>query len=227
MDLPRPCSLFLFDLDGTLIDSSRDIASSLNLTLALLQYDPIPQSRILEFVGEGVHKLVERALRDVTGVEPTAGQIEAAVGLFFREYDAHLLDSTRLVDGALEALDGLAWGHFALVSNKPERFSRRLLQELGIADRFCVILGGDSLPQRKPDPAPLLFALWECGAAPCDSVMVGDSAVDILAGKAAGIFTCGISGGFRGREELERAGCDLIISGISELPLHFRPPSPK
>jgi len=223
MASPRPCSLFIFDLDGTLIDSSRDIALSINLALSRLNFEPIPQARILEFVGEGVHKLVERALREVTGGEPSPERTAAAVELFLEAYEAHMLDSTRLVDGALEALDGLAWGRFALVSNKPERFSRRLLRELGIAGRFCAILGGDSLPLRKPDPAPLLLAAEQCGAAPSDSVMVGDSAVDVIAGKAAGVFTCGIAGGFRGREELERAGCDLIISGISELPRHFRP----
>jgi phosphoglycolate phosphatase len=222
---PFPCRLFLFDLDGTLIDSKADIAHALNLALIRLGFPPLPMSKVMDFVGEGVQKLVQRALREVAGCDPDSEQVRIAVNLYQQEYESHLLDSTCLYDGVREALDRLPWASLAVVTNKPEQFSRRILEELGVGDRFCAILGGDSIPQRKPDPAPLLKAMAQCGAVPSETVMVGDSAVDVCAGKAAGIFTCGVTGGFRSREELEAAGCDLIVSSLSELADHFLPVS--
>ena len=115
-------------------------------------------------------------------------------------------------------------GKFAVVSNKPESFSRRILEGLGIGNRFCIILGGDSIQKRKPDPEPLFKAMDSCKASASETAMVGDSPVDIQAGKAAGVTTCGVLGGFRPQEELEAAGCDLIIGSLLELADHFRSP---
>jgi len=222
--IPFPCRLFLFDLDGTLIDSKSDIARALNLALIRMDLPPLPISKVGDFVGDGVQKLVQRTLREVGGAEPESEQVRIAVNFYQQEYEAHLLDSTHLYEGVKQALDRLYWASLAVVTNKPEHFSRRILEGLGVGDRFCAILGGDSIPQRKPDPAPLLKAMAQCGAAPSETVMVGDSAVDVRAGKAAGVFTCGVTGGFRSREELEAAGCDLIVSSLSELADHFCPP---
>jgi phosphoglycolate phosphatase len=110
------------------------------------------------------------------------------------------------------------------VTNKPETFSRRILDGLGIGDRFCAVFGGDSVEKRKPEPEALLKAMSQCGAASSETAMVGDSAVDIQAGKAAGVTTCGVLGGFRPREELEAADCDVIIGNLIELGDHFRSP---
>ena len=140
------------------------------------------------------------------------------------EYENRLLDSTRLYPGVKEGLDRLYWAEFAIVTNKPEKLSRKLLEALGLGHRFRTILGGDSIPLRKPDPAPLREAMRRCGATAQETVMVGDSPGDIKAGRAAGVITCGIAGGFRGREALEAAGCDLVITSIAELADHFLPP---
>ncbi len=172
----------------------------------------------------GVQKLIQRALREVTCPEAFEEHLRRCCELFLEEYERHLLDSTRLYPGVREALDRLYWADFGIVTNKPERFSRQILAGLGLGDRFCAILGGDSTLLGKPDPAPLRAAMARCGARPRETVMVGDSPVDIDAGRAAGVLTCGISGGFRGRETLQSAGCDLIIECFSELPLRFCPP---
>ena len=220
----RPCRLFIFDLDGTLIDSRADIAFALNLMLARMNMGPLHESRIADFVGSGVPVLVERSLREVTSREPESELVKKGIVLFKEEYGNHLLDQTRFCHGVCEALDRLAWADFAVVTNKPESFSRRILAGLGIENRFRTILGGDSVQKRKPDPEALLKAMQFCKAARSETAMVGDSAVDINAGKAAGVTTCGVLGGFRPREELEAAGCDLIIQNLLDLPDHFRSP---
>jgi phosphoglycolate phosphatase len=220
----RPCRLFLFDLDGTLIDSRADIVSSLNLALAGLEMPPLPESHIVRYVGSGVRKLIERSLREMTGHEPDSELTQKAVTLFREEYGRHLLDHTRLCPDVEEALERLSWARFAIVSNKPEHFSRRILEGLGLADRFCIILGGDSTPHQKPHPEPLLKAMDICKAPPSETAMIGDSAVDIEAGKAAGVITCGILGGFRAGEELEAAGCDLILDRLLDLAALFHSP---
>jgi phosphoglycolate phosphatase len=222
--IPHPCRLFLFDLDGTLIDSKEDIAKSVNLALVRLQQPRIPEARIIEFVGDGISNLMQQALHEASGLEPEPDAVHRSVEALMLEYENHLLDSTRLYPGVQEALDALWWGTFGVVSNKPEGLSRRVLDGLGLAESFCVILGGDSLPQRKPDPAPLLKAMACCGAEAAESVMIGDSPADIYAGKAAGLTTCGFSGGFRSRSELLEAGCDFLVENLTELTRLFCAP---
>ena len=220
----RPCRLFLFDLDGTLIDSRADIARAVNLALARMEMSTVPEPRLVEFVGYGVRNLIKQTMREAIGSEPEDALIQRGIALYQEEYGNHLLDQTSLYPGVRDALDRLSWARFAVVSNKPERFSRRILEGLGLGGRFCAILGEDSTPRRKPDPASLLQAMACCRAAPSETVIVGDSAVDIAAGKAAGVVTCGVAGGFRPREELEAAECDLIVTSILELADHFCPP---
>jgi phosphoglycolate phosphatase len=224
LSAPHPCRLFLFDLDGTLIDSRADIAHSLNLALARMGMPPLHESRIADFVGEGVQKLIERALGEIAGGEPDSILTQKGVVLFREEYGSHLLDRTCLCPGVKQALDRLHWAEFAVVSNKPEVFSRRILEGLGLGSRFRIILGGDSTQRRKPDPEALLKAMDCCKAPPSETVMVGDSAVDIEAGRAAGVVTCGVLGGFRPQEELQAAGCDCLIKNLSELAVYFCPP---
>jgi phosphoglycolate phosphatase len=216
--------LFLFDLDGTLIDSRADIALSVNLALARMQLGPLEPATVVRFVGDGVESLMVRALTETVGAQPDSQMLGEAVNLLMEEYGRHLTDSTTIYPGVQHALQKLSWGSYGVVSNKPESLSRRVLAMLGLAPRFCIILGGDSLPTRKPHPEPLLRAMKSCGASPQETVMIGDSPTDIQAGKGAGVLTCGFSGGFRSAQELLEAGCDILVSNMAELPSHFRAP---
>jgi phosphoglycolate phosphatase len=218
------CELFIFDLDGTLIDSRADITFSLNNMLARIDLPPLHVSSVDQMVGMGVKTLIERALHEITELEPEEPTVEKCVTLFREEYGNHLLDKTCLFPHVIEALDYLDWAEFAVVTNKPETFSRRILEGLGIAGRFSIILGGDSVQQRKPHPEALIKAMEFCRVSPSQAAMIGDSAVDIEAGKAAGVITCGVLGGFRPRQELESTGCDMIINNLLELSNFFCPP---
>jgi phosphoglycolate phosphatase len=224
MPLSRLCRLFLFDLDGTLIDSREDIAHAVDAAMITMALPAPSPEDVLRSVGDGVERLIERVLLKVTGSRPEPQQISRGVQLMLEEYRTHLIGTTSLYPRVRETLDTMQGAKLALVSNKPEEFCRRILAAFGLAGRFCMVLGGDSLPKRKPDPAPLLTAMSQCGVAAAETVMVGDSPADIFAGKAAGVFTCGVSYGFRSREELQAAGSDVIIDRFDELPRHFRSP---
>ena len=217
----RSCRLFLFDLDGTLIDSKADIANSVNLVLAKLDLPPLPVSRIVDFVGKGVKKLLERVLMEIHHREPEEGIVQQGIEFFREEYGKHLLDNTCLCRNVAETLNRLSWADLAVVSNKPERYSRPILEGLEIADRFIAILGEETTHAYKPDPAPLKVAMEFCGAVPSETVMVGDSSIDIEAGKAAGVTTCAVTGGYHSREQLIAAVPDLIIDNLLELSSRF------
>lgn len=209
----------LFDLDGTLVDSRADLIHSVNLMLAELGRERLPDGRVLSFVGEGARLLVERALLATQNFVPTDLEVDQALNVFKRHYHEHLLDQTYLYPEVADTLAQLANVAQAIVTNKPYEFTIAMLAGLGLRDRFQVILGGDSLPERKPSPLMLLAAAQQCGVAPAHCLMVGDSRVDIEAGKAAGMRTCGYIPGFRGRTELVEAGADFLIERFSELRL--------
>ena len=207
----------LFDLDGTLVDSRADITNSVNLTLTDLGRTTLPAETIRLFIGEGVRLLLERALRATQTNEPTDAEIDEALHRYQGIYGAHLLDQTRLYPEVAETLEYLRPWPKALVTNKPIGFTQPLLEGIGLAEYFQVIFGGDSLPERKPSPLMLLEAARRCEVAPEHCLMVGDSWIDIEAGRNAGIKTVGYTGGFRGRAELEAAQADFIIENFGEL----------
>ncbi|MCI0336311.1 MAG: phosphoglycolate phosphatase [Acidobacteria bacterium] len=207
----------LFDLDGTLVDSRADLITSINLMLAELGHQTLPDSRVIKFVGEGARLLVERALGAAREVAPQNSEIDYALKVFRRHYRDHLLDQTRIYPEVEETLGHLAQIPKAVVTNKPYEFTTVLLDGIGLLQYFNVIFGGDSLSERKPAPLMLLEAARRCSAEPSKSLMVGDSRVDIAAGKAAGMKTCGYIPGFCGRAELVEAGADFLIERFSEL----------
>jgi len=207
----------LFDLDGTLIDSRADLIGSINLMLAELGLTPLADDRVVEFVGEGVRLLVERALFAAYNRESDEAHVDHALEVYRRHYRAHLLDRTRVYPEVEETLEHFALWPKAVVTNKPYEFTIAVLRGLGLERYFTAVLGGDSLAERKPSPEPLLEAARRCGHPPAECLMIGDSRVDIEAGRAAGMKTCGYVSGFRGREELESAGADALIERFSEL----------
>src|SRR5215475_629370 len=207
----------LFDLDGTLVDSRADLISSVNLMLAELGRGTLPETRVITFVGNGVRMLVERALRAVQKDPPQGQDVDRALEIFKRQYREHLLDQTRVYPGVKQTLARLCHIPKAVVTNKPYEFTTALLDGVGLSPYFKVIIGGDSLPERKPSPLMLFEAANRCGAQASECLMVGDSRVDVEAGRAANMKTCGYVPGFRGRTELVEAGADFVIESFSEL----------
>ncbi len=195
--IPNPLAALLFDLDGTLIDSVDDLACGVNLTLADLRLPPRERDDVARYIGDGVVSLLARSIAAARGADPwsapDAGAARAALPIFRDHYNAHLTDSTTLLPGAAELLADLPSSvRVGLVTNKPERPARRILEALGVAERFTAVLGGDSLPTRKPDPALVLAALDACRSEPGEAILVGDGLNDARAGKAAGVTTVGI-----------------------------------
>ncbi|HEY8458968.1 MAG TPA: phosphoglycolate phosphatase [Blastocatellia bacterium] len=207
----------LFDLDGTLVDSRADLINSVNLMLTELGRGTLPDARVIGFVGEGARLLVERALGADQDVRPSCQDVDHALEIFRRHYREHLLDQTRVYAGVEETLARLRHIPKAVVTNKPYEFTIPLLEGVGLLSYFEVIIGGDCLPERKPSPLMLFEAANKCGAQASQCLMVGDSRVDVEAGKAANMKTCGYVPGFRGRTELVEAGVDYVIERFSEL----------
>jgi phosphoglycolate phosphatase len=207
----------LLDLDGTLVDSRADIINSVNLMLAELGRETLPDARVLKFVGEGARLLVERALRADQNGAPPDYDVDRALEIFRRHYREHLLDQTRVYPEVKETLTALGHIPKAVVTNKPYEFTTSLLEGIGLSSYFEVVIGGDCLLERKPSPLMLLEAASRCGAHVSECLMVGDSRVDVEAGRAANMKTCGYIPGFRGRTELVEAGVDYVIERFSEL----------
>lgn len=207
----------LFDLDGTLVDSRTDLVNSINLMLSELGRERLSEHIVLKFVGEGARLLVERALAATSPYAPHSFEVDRALEIFFGHYRDHLCDFTRPYPDVVETLQDLEPVTKAVVTNKPYEFTVALLEGVRLRQHFKAILGGDSLPERKPSPMMLIEAARLCGAEIGECLMIGDSRVDIEAGKAAGMKTCGYIPGFRGRTELATAGADYLIERFGEL----------
>ncbi len=206
--------LIIFDLDGTLIDSSGDIAWVTNRLLAETGREVMAEDDIKACIGWGVKMLLEQVM---PGEGPEA--LEKARIRFLQIYDHHLVVDTTLYEGVLDALRIFKekGKKLAVVSNKPVGLTAGILEEFGIRKYFGSVLGGDSLKVRKPSPEPLIHVMNELNCAPEQSVMVGDSPVDCEAGKAAGMATIGALYGFRPEEELRRAAPDILVKDFKEL----------
>jgi phosphoglycolate phosphatase len=210
-----PVRLVVFDLDGTLVDSSRDLAAAVNAALSAVApgTPQLAEDVVRSFIGSGARVLIERSVR-AAGLSRFVDEVLPA---FLQAYRGRLLDTTRLYPGVLEALDALAPRTFAVLTNKPGDMSRAILQGLGVADRFARVYGGGDLKERKPDPAGLLRILDETHAEPGEAAMVGDSDVDVLTGRAAGVRTIGVRYGFD-PGSLEATPPDELIDDLRELP---------
>ena len=161
--------LFAFDFDGTLVDTKRDIADCVNLTLAQLDVRTLPRETIYSYIGGGVGPLLARAL-DKTGVD----NIPSAVEIFIKHYDEHLLDHSAFYPNCRETLGGFSGTALTICSNKPLRFIKKILAALGSLEQFPTIVGGDDPAQKKPDPQGLLDILSAHAVCPEEAVMVGD-----------------------------------------------------
>ena len=200
----------IFDLDGTLIDSRADLALAVNLTRAELDLPPIAQAQVVGFVGEGVRRLLSRAIPERPELLAQALEINQ------RHYRAHLLDQTRLYPGVAEALETFRQRGLRLmvVTNKPREFTGLILEGLGIQGLMAAVVGGGDGPGLKPDPAPLRLALDRAGCAAAGSWMAGDHFTDLEAGRRAGLKRCYCRYGF-GDPGAE--AWDLAVDDLREL----------
>ena len=211
--LPRARAL-LFDLDGTLVDSKRDIALACNFALLQLGRPAQEEDAIARYVGDGARNLLARAL----GAAPDGPHVELALEFFQAFYAEHAADHTTWMPGAVEALDALDDRPLGLVTNKPRPATLAVLRTLGALDRFATIVAGGDGPL-KPDPRSIQAALRGLPTAmrPEDTWVVGDGPQDILAGRAAGCTTVAISGGFASDAALAQAKPDVTLGSL--LPL--------
>jgi len=207
--------LLVFDLDGTLVDSVRDIASAVNDALKAVgpEARPLDLAEIHSFVGEGPAVLMARSLRAARLERP----VEEALPLYLEAYARHMLETTRFYPGAVEVLDAFRDRTLCVLTNKPGDLSRALLAGLGAAGRFSRIWGGGDTPGRKPDPGGLRLLMQAFGARPEETVMVGDSAVDVETGRAAGTLTVGVTYGFDPRGVVA-AKPDVMLDDLRDLP---------
>jgi len=215
-ELPR---LVMFDLDGTLVDSVPDLAAAVDRMLVELGREPAGIERVREWVGNGARVLVRRALAgglDHAGVGEA--QTEEALARFLDIY-ASCHELTVLYPGVHELLEALSTAavELAVVTNKPERFVAPLLEQVGLGGYFRWIIGGDTLPQQKPDPAALLQVMHLAGVNQAQSLFVGDSRNDVLAARAAGVPCVAVSYGYNHGRPVAEEQPSLVVDSLAEL----------
>ncbi len=205
--------LLIFDLDGTLVDSRLDLANAVNAMLAHFGRQQLPCDVIASYVGDGAPMLVRRALGDPDDEKYFAD----GLNFFLAYYREHKLDNTYVYAGVMDALQALAARELrlAILSNKPVNPSRQIAEALGLSRYFFQIYGGNSFHTKKPDPQGALALCQEAGARPDEAVIIGDSDIDILTGRNAGLWTCGVTYGFA-PHTLEAAPPDGLVAKPEE-----------
>jgi len=203
----------LLDLDGTLLDTRADLVASTNHVRSVFGMPPLADHEVERLVGRGARVLIERAL----GHDRTDLHAEA-FRRFLEHYEAHCLDHTRPYPGMGELVESLgARGvRFAVVTNKPEGLSRKILAGLGLMQRLVALVGADTFPERKPDPRGVRHVLERCAAQAPAALLVGDSTVDVETARAAGVAMCGVTWGFD-PESLAVATLDFVAHDADEL----------
>jgi phosphoglycolate phosphatase len=219
MKIPTP-KLVLFDLDGTLVNSLPDLAFCVDEMLRQLGLPPAGLERVGRWVGNGVERLVKRALTGDFIAEPEETLFASALPMFLELYAKNSSRSSQVYPGAKATLEWLQARSIPLacVTNKTARFTLPLLQNLGIDHYFGLVLSGDSLPEKKPHPLPLLTAAAHFRVQPKDCLMVGDSRNDIQAARAAGFTVVAVSYGYNHGQDIRTAEPDAVIDSLSELP---------
>ena len=219
MFLPRP-GMILIDLDGTLVDSVPDLAFSVDAMMDELGLPRRGEPAVRNWVGNGVERLVQRALANDLDGEADPVLFARALPVFMRIYRENTSQRSRLYPGVREGLDLLQAAGFRLgcVTNKAEQFTLPLLRDKGILDRFALVVSGDTLERKKPDPAPLLHAAAKLGVTPGESLMVGDSRSDVKAARAAGFYIVCMSYGYNHGADIRDEGPDAVLDRLDALP---------
>jgi len=216
--------LIVFDLDGTLIDSARDLCNSVNAALEHMGRPHLPDHVIASFVGNGAPMLVRRSLAVENGVAPDEihdEELATAYQFFLVHYREHKLDFTYAYDGVLESLGAVSVmpdgtpRSLAVLTNKPVRPARAICEGLGMGVCFFRIYGGDSFPLKKPDPMGMRSIMLEAGAKPEETLMIGDSKVDVLTARNAGAWSLGCQFGF-GPQNLMEEPPDVVVDSARD-----------
>jgi phosphoglycolate phosphatase len=219
---PGNVRLLIFDLDGTLIDSRLDLVHSVNAMMRHFRRPELPDEVIATYVGDGAPMLVRRAFGD----PKDEVLLKEALEFFLTYYRAHKLDHTHVYDGVTEMLQLLRTQNgrrrqMAVLSNKPVNPSRAIVEALGLGEFFVSVYGGNSFATKKPDPLGAMTILKETATRPDQAMMVGDSSNDVLTGRAAGMWTCGVTYGFA-PQTLSEAPPDVTVDAPQELAEVFR-----
>jgi len=206
--------LLIFDLDGTLIDSKLDLAHAVNATRSHMGMSPLDHERVYSYVGNGAPVLIRRAM----GEQATETEVSEALEFFLEYYREHYLDYTTLYPGVRQALDRLRDGgkRMAVLTNKPVRISRAILDGLDVGGHFFQVYGGNSFDLKKPDPIGVAALMFETGIPAERCLMIGDSSVDIQTARNAGVASCGVTYGFA-PETLADPAPDRLVDRLEDL----------
>ncbi len=218
MSIRKP-EMILIDVDGTLVDSVPDLAFCVDEMMKAIGRDPWGEARVRDWVGNGVERLVRRALTGSLDGEPEDEEFARAYPIFLDLYAENTSKRSCLYPGVREGLDYLKAQGYRLgcVTNKAAQFTLPLLKDLGVYGDFGIIVSGDTLPVKKPDPGPLLHAAQHFGVAPERSLMIGDSVSDVKAARAAGFQIVCMSYGYNHGEDIRDYGPDRVIDSMVEL----------
>lgn len=216
---PMKPGMVLIDLDGTLVDSVPDLAYCVDELMARLGRPPHGEAAVRNWVGNGVERLVRRALTGTLDGEPSDADYARAYPIFLELYAANTSKRSVLYPGVREGLDYLLTNRYPLgcVTNKAAQFTLPLLKDLGVLDAFTLVVSGDTLPEKKPHPAPLLHAAAHFGVEPARALMIGDSVSDVKAARAAGFTIVCMSYGYNHGEDIRTARPDAVIDSMAEL----------
>jgi len=211
--------MILIDVDGTLVDSVPDLAFCVDTMMAALGRSPHGEARVREWVGNGVERLVRRALVGALQGEPDEADFDRAYPLFLDLYAENTSKRSCLYPGVREGIDLLKSAGYRLgcVTNKAAQFTEPLLKDLGIFDDFSIVISGDTLSTKKPDPAPLLHAAEFFGCEPASALMIGDSVSDVAAARAAGFQIVCMSYGYNHGVDIREAAPDAVIDSFVEV----------
>lgn len=206
--------LLIFDLDGTLIDSRLDLANAVNATRVHMGKEALSNERVYSYVGNGAPVLIRRAM----GEQATEAELQEALEFFLEYYSDHDLDFTTLYPGVKESLDRLlaAGKRMAVLTNKPVRMTRHIVQGLGVAGHFFQVYGGNSFEFKKPNPIGIEALMRETGIDRARTLMIGDSSVDVQTARNAQIHCCGVTYGFQ-PETLADPAPELLVDRMEDL----------
>lgn len=220
LSFPLAVKMVMIDLDGTLIDTAPDIAACANRTLRDLGRAEWEEAKVRTWIGNGVPRLVKRALTGEMDGEPEAGLYARALERFWQHYRQHVSERSRPFPGVVDGLARLAAAGFELacITNKAEAFTRPLLEDLGLLGYFKLVLSGDSLPKQKPDPLPLVHACRHFAITPDHGVIVGDSSNDVQAARAAGMPVICVTYGYNHGHDIRESHPDAVVETLTDVP---------